>query len=96
MLEADAESHHEEDEHIAMQVEEGKERFFALGEGEDAGGVSLDEVVEHQRKTNGHGHSDEAKPPHPFGMRGMGLQEGLYAGDENLDAGSQPTKHLHE
>ena len=96
MLKADAESHHEEDEHIAMQVEEGKELFFALGEREYAGCIALDEVVEHQRKTNGYGHCDEAKPPHPFGMRGMGLKEGLYAGDENLDAGSQPTKHLHE
>ena len=50
VLKADAQAHHEEDEHIAVQVKERKERFLAFGEVEYAGGVTPDEIIKHQRE----------------------------------------------
>lgn len=54
VFQANTETHHAEDEDIAVPVEESKERFLALREIEDACGVSLDETVEHQREADRH------------------------------------------
>ena len=95
-LQTDSQAHHKNDEDITVEVEEGKERFLAFGEVEDAGGVTLDEIIEHQRERDGYGEGDQTQPPCAVGMRGVDQEERLNAGNEDFYAWTEPSEQLHE
>lgn len=95
-FQTDAQSHHEEYEDIAVQVEEGEQRLFPFWKVKDAPGVSLDEVIEHQRESNSNGNGNQSQSPYARGMVAGYLYHGLHAGCENFDAGTEPAQNLHQ
>ena len=95
-FQANAQSHHEEYEEVAVQIEKGEQRLLPFGEIEDSTGVSFDEVVEHQRKNNNNNDGNQGQPPYALGMVAGYLYHGLHASCEDFDAGPQPAQNLHQ
>lgn len=96
VFQTDAQPHHENDDQVAVKVEKGEKRFPALREVQYASGVPLDEVVEHQRESDGNGDSNRNQPPNTRRMTRSYRGKGFHPSDEDFYAGTKPEQYLHQ
>ena len=73
-LQTDSQTHHKNNEDIPVEIEEGEERFLALGKTQNARRVTLDEIVKHQRERDGYRDGNQTQPPRALGMHSVDIK----------------------